>query len=140
MLKIGFSSQSNIDHHNGIYSKTFTNPGLGLYTCTVSYVENSFFKAATKNYSFTVIEVETLVHDITRSGEHQDVIILDEIPNDLSNYGANDLILVPSGNYKQLLLQDTLDTTELTDDDMILLNDDSNELDVLIIEIDEEED
>ena len=58
----------------------------------------------------------------------------------MSNYGANDLILVPSGNYKQLLLQDTLDTTELTDDDMILLNDDSNELDVLIIEIDEEED
>lgn len=140
VLKIGFSSQYNIDHHNGIYSKTFTNPGLGLYTCTVSYVENSFFKAATKNYSFTVIEVETLVQDITRSGEHQDVIILDEIPNDLSNYGANDLILVPSGNYKQLLLQDTLDTTELTDDDMILLNDDSNELDVLIIEIDEEED
>ena len=138
-IQLAYAS-SNITNPQRNFSKTFNNPGLGSYTCTVSYDNNSYFNAATKSYSFKVIEVDTVVHDRTLAGEHQDVTILDTAPSDTSGYAADDLILVQSGNYDQIVLQDTLDTTGLTNRDIVLLNEDSDDLDVLIVDIDGEED
>ncbi|MCR5026988.1 MAG: hypothetical protein K6A34_06075 [Methanobrevibacter sp.] len=138
-LQLGLSSMTNITHTNGEFSKSFSGLNLGEYTCTASYVENSFFKAATKTFLFRVIEVDTVVYDETLSGEHQDITILDTVPSDMSGYAADDLILVHEGNYPKLLLQDTLDTTGLSNDDMILLDEDGNLLNVLISKRNEEE-
>ena len=139
-LKIGLSSLAEISHTNGIFNKSFTGLALGQYTCTAQYTENSFFKSATKTFSFRVIEVGTVVYDTTLPGEHQDVTILDTVPSDTSSYADDDLILVHEGNYPKLLLQDTLDTTDLTEEDIVLLNDDEDDLDVLIVETKEEDD
>ena len=139
-LKLGLSSLADISHANGKFNKSFTGLALGQYTCTAQYTENSFFKSASKTFSFRVIEADTVVYDETLSGEHQDITILETAPSSTSGYAANDLILVQSGNYPQIILQDTLDTSGLSADDIVLLNDDGDELDVLIIETDDEED
>lgn len=139
-LKMGVSSLTEISHDNGKFSKFFAGLSLGQYTCTAQYTENSFFKSASKTFSFRVIQADTVVYDETLSGEHQDITILETAPSSTSGYAADDLILVQSGNYDRIVLQDTLDTSGLSADDIVLLNDDGDELDVLIVETNDEED
>ena len=139
-LKVGLSSMSTVSQTNGNFSKSFSNLSIGQYTCTAQYTANSFFNAATKTYSFGVIESDTVVYDDTLTGETQNVFIMDTAPSSTSGYAADDLILVQEGNYDKLLLQDATDTTGLSDEDIVLLNDDGSELDVLIVETDEEDD
>lgn len=82
----------------------------------------------------------SVVYDETLTGQHQDITILDTVPSDTSGYAADDLIIVQEGNYPKIILQDTLDTTGLSSNDIILLNDDGNELDIFLSDQDEEED
>ena len=138
-LKIGLTSLSTVGHSGGVFSKSFSGLSLGEYTCTAEYTENSFFKSASETFSFAVIEVNTLVYDATLPDEHQNVFIFDTLPSNLSSYDADDLILVHEGNYPKLILQDPpLEEHGLTDEDIILFNDD-DELDVLIIKRNEED-
>ena len=139
-LKLGLTSLEEITHNEGNFSKVFSDLEIGQYTCTAQYTENSFFESASKTYSFGVIDTSMVVRDDTLLGEHQDITILDTVPSDTSSYAEDDLILVQEGNYPKILLQDELDTTGLSDDDIVLLNDDEDELDILIVETEEEDD
>lgn len=140
-LKIGLSSLENQVFSNGQFSKTFNKLSVGQYTCTLSYAGNDYFKAASITFPFWVIEAEYVVHDLTQSSEHQDVTILTSAPSNLSGYAEDDLILIDDdiGNYDELILEDTTDTTGLGDDDTILLNDETDDIEVLIVELEDDE-
>ena len=67
--------------------------------------------------------------------------ILTSAPSNLSGYAEDDLILIDDdiGNYDELILEDTTDTTGLGDDDTILLNDETDDIEVLIVELEDDE-
>lgn len=137
-------------NNNGVF--TFNNISFNdtnTHTLVVKHADHkntdgkTYCKCESETISRNVMPIpssSTVVFDETREGEHQDITILDEVPADTSGYAADDLILVSDGNYPQIVLQDTLDTTGLSNNDIILLNENGTELDVFITDLDEEDD